>query len=337
MNMRDQKYINRCISLAKRAGKSTGINPKVGAVLVINNEIIAEAYHQGWGQLHAERELLNLVQKMCTKTDINLSEATLYTNLEPCCHFGKTPPCTDIIKETGINRVVFGMIDPNPVVAGEGITALVEAGIKVSGPVNSDLCIRMNRGYISVINKKRPWITIKSAQTKLGGYADKDGSPIKITSSKQDEWSHKNLRSTHDAIMVGVNTVNSDDCSLTTRLGYNKDEQKLYSSYRIILDPELQIKLDSKVICDEFTSDTIIITLKGDADKKNELMGRGIAIWECPIKDSVFDFSFIWNKCITPSNGFNGISSILVEGGPKTWNELKKQGYMDEEIILVGR
>jgi diaminohydroxyphosphoribosylaminopyrimidine deaminase / 5-amino-6-(5-phosphoribosylamino)uracil reductase len=333
--MRDLEYINRCISLASRAGKSTGINPKVGAVLVTNNEIIAEAYHQGWGQLHAERELLNLVQKMCTETDINLSDATLYINLEPCCHYGKTPPCTDIIIETGIKRVVFGMVDPNPVVAGEGISALEEAGIEVIGPVIPELCKRVNRGYISILENNRPWITIKSAQASNGKFANNDGSFLKITSVAQDEWSHKNLRATHDAIMVGVNTVNSDNCSLTTRKGLTKNEQKMYSSYRIILDPELQIKLDSKVISDEFTSDTIIITSKGDMDKKCELIDKGITIWECPIKDSIFDFSFIWNKCITPSNGFHGISSILVEGGPKTWSYLRNQYLVDEEIYLT--
>lgn len=315
--------IHRCLELAAQSSY-TGLNPKVGAVLVRNHHIVAEGYHHGWGMPHAEVDLL---------ADIEVQpEDVLYVNLEPCCHTGKTPPCTDIIIQKGIKTVVYGMQDPNPKVAGQGIARLREAGIEVIGPVLPELCTRLNRGFVSVVDKGRPYITLKSAQTREGEFANPDGSKLKITSQAQDEWSHTNLRATHDAVLVGVQTVLSDDPQLTVR----HSVQKMYSPYRIILDPDLRIALDAKVVTDEFVEKTIIVTTNSNQEYAEVLEKRGVTFWEVPRVDGLLNLAKLWEHCLHTTEDFHGISSILVEGGPTTWAAFRVTGYRDEEVSLVG-
>jgi len=262
----------------------------VGSVLVRGDKIIAEAFHQAFGQLHAERALLEHFDGRIQAKDV------MYVNLEPCCHHGKTPPCADIILENGIKKLVFGMTDPNPEVSGKGIGALKSQGVEVIGPVLPELCERFNRGFVSVQTKGRPWITLKKAQTRSGQISNKDGSPLKITDQIQDKWSHTHLRARHDAILVGVQTVINDDPELTVRFGNTS-----FQPIKIILDPNKRMPEDAKTIGDG----TIVV-------------------------DHPFDLS----QLIT-SLAQKGITSILVEGGERTWTSFKRIELVDEEVVLV--
>ncbi|MDO8469314.1 MAG: bifunctional diaminohydroxyphosphoribosylaminopyrimidine deaminase/5-amino-6-(5-phosphoribosylamino)uracil reductase RibD [Candidatus Peribacter sp.] len=333
-----EQSIHRCLILAEQGRGKVGTNPLVGAVLVRKGEIIAEAFHEGFGKAHAERRLLeNFDQKIS-------SEDVLYVNLEPCCHLGKTPACTDIIRERGVKHVVFGMVDPDPQVSGKGIVSLLKAGIRVTGPVSRARCEWLNRGFVSLRTKGRPWVTIRSARTKNGAIAKPDGSPLKITSEEQDRWTHRWLRGQHDAILVGVQTVIADDPQLTTRFGL-----ALPSPLRVILDPHFRIPMEARVVSDALASGTVIITAPAsapegatagrsgsDAAKWKVLKGRGVSIEEIPLRDGRFDFQELWKTLTTPSGDFHGIASVLIEGGAKTWQSFRKAGVLDEEVVLTG-
>ena len=253
----------------------------------------------------------------------------LYVNLEPCCHRNKkTPPCTDIIVERGIKTVVYGMQDPNPAVSGKGIEHLNKKGVQVIGPVLEQECKRLNRGFVSLMTKKRPWITMKKAQRVDGRIANDDGSFLKITSPKQDAWSHEFLRAKHDAILVGVGTIIADDPRLTVRFGEAKPPV-----WRIVLDASLRIPLSSKVMC----PGTIVVTVPSqDREKKDAIRRKGVRIVEIPFLLGAFDWQVLWKALMTPENDFYGISSILVEGGQKTWDAFYSAEMVDEEVTLVG-
>ncbi|MBU0767246.1 bifunctional diaminohydroxyphosphoribosylaminopyrimidine deaminase/5-amino-6-(5-phosphoribosylamino)uracil reductase RibD [Patescibacteria group bacterium] len=332
--MNHATFIHRCLLLAQQGRGKVGINPMVGSVLVRNDEIIAQAHHEGFGLPHAERSLLESIEGSIKPDDV------LYVNLEPCCHQGKTPPCTDIIIKKGIKHVVYGMKDPNLEVLGKGIEALRKAGIDVVGPVLPELCQRLNRGFISLQKNGRPYITLKHAQTRSGEISKPDGSPLKITSQEQDEWSHSYLRARHDAILVGAGTVITDDPQLTVRLKNKNLEQSL--TLRIVLDPNSSIPKDAQIMGEG----TLLINKeKKDCDQPREhpfvgadvIQEKGVMAEEVPVKNGVFDWESLWKVLTTPKDNFNGITSILVEGGAKTWDVFKKAGMIDEEVWLVGK
>ena len=318
--------MQRCCELAEKGRGSTGINPMVGAVLVRDGSVIAEGWHQLFGEDHAERELI----KKCEQ-DIQQDDA-LYVNLEPCAHEEKTPSCAQLIIDAGIRTVIYGMTDPNPKVAGKGISMLKAAGVTVIGPVDSVVCRRLNRGFVSLHEQGRPWITLKKAQTKDGSIAKDDGSRLCITSDEQNAWSHEHLRAKHDAILVGVQTIVSDDPQLTVRLSNKKVDQ--LNPLRIVLDPELRIPLNATVLTPDFAKNTLIITGEG-TPIPDELSKKGVRIIAVPFSD-VFDFPSVWKELMTPTDEFFGIKSILVEGGKKTWHIFEEAGLVDESIVLVG-
>ncbi len=338
-------FMRRCLQLAAGGRGRTGINPMVGAVLVRNGQIIAEGVHREFGRAHAERELLWKLEpanqsarsaRFGALREICSTDA-LYVNLEPCCHTDKkTPPCTDAIIKSGLKRVVFGMQDPNPSVCGRGLEILRASGIEVIGPVLEDECRRFNRGFLSLQEGRRPWITLKIARTRTGKVAHDDGSMMKITSTEQNAWSHEFLRARHDAILVGVGTILTDDSRLTMR-ACSGERVASSQPYRIVLDPTLRIPFAARVLNDDLVSKTIIVCMpEADSGKKSELRSRGAHIVECSVQDGSFDFSELWRLLTTPKNFFYGISSILVEGGPRTWDAFRKARMMDEEITLVG-
>ncbi len=328
-------FMHRCLELAEQGRGMTGINPLVGAVLVRGEKVIAEGFHAEFGKAHAERDLIENHEQKTYTTD------TLYVNLEPCCHTNKkTSPCTDIIIKSGIKNVVFGMRDPNPKVSGKGIAALQKAGVTVTGPVLEDECLRLNRGFVSLQKNHRPWITLKIARTVDGKIANDDRSMKKITNDEQNAWSHEFLRARHDAILVGVGTILTDDSRLTVRTptpSPSPEGRGETQPYRIVLDAHLQIPLTATLLNDEHVSKTIIVCVpEADAVKKSELQRRGARVMECPMQDGIFEFSALWKLLTTPRDFFYGISSILIEGGPKTWESFQKPGMLDEEITLVG-
>ncbi|MEK7563845.1 MAG: bifunctional diaminohydroxyphosphoribosylaminopyrimidine deaminase/5-amino-6-(5-phosphoribosylamino)uracil reductase RibD [Patescibacteria group bacterium] len=343
------QYIHRCLSLAARARGHTGINPMVGAVLVREGKIIAEAAHEQFGGLHAEA----LLFKKCIH---NIKqEDGLYTNLEPCCHQGKkTRPCTEAIIKSGIKRVIIGMVDPNPEVAGKGIAELRKNGIEVIGPIERAHSEWLNRGFVSLMTKGRPWITLKKAQTRGGAIACDDGSKMKITSEEQNRWSHQFLRAKHDAILVGVGTVVTDDPKLTSRIENGKLKIENYQPLRIVLDPDLRIPLSAKIVSGEMGKGTMVVTKDseesdpstplraGDPKDSNEKMrllrDRGVRIIQLPVDASgAFDLPALFRLLTTPTGDFYGVTSILVEGGRKTWEAFRKAKAVDCEVTLLGK
>ncbi len=304
----------------------------VGAKLVFRNSDIARGYHRGFGQIHAERDLL-----MNYQGDIP-SEAILYVNLEPCCHQGKTPPCTDIILKRGVQRVCFGMPDPDVRVAGQGIDLLRRNGVEVIGPVARAACEYFNRGFVTMRSKGRPWVILKSARTRDGQIAYADGAPLKITNEEQDRWSHEHLRSKVDAILVGVQTIINDDPHLTTRLVSTPQQEGLerYQPWRIIFDSSLRIPLASRVLTDPQASKTIVVTApEAPSGNKVALRGRGVRVFEVPLKEGSFAFGKLWEVLSSPTADFKGMTSLLVEGGAKTWDTFRKAGVVDEEVTLT--
>ncbi|MBM3231454.1 bifunctional diaminohydroxyphosphoribosylaminopyrimidine deaminase/5-amino-6-(5-phosphoribosylamino)uracil reductase RibD [Candidatus Peregrinibacteria bacterium] len=299
--------MRRCLLLAGRGRGLVGNGALVGAVLVSKEKIIAEGWHSAFGSEHAE---VNLIKKLDRKIP---HESGLYVNLEPCNHHGKTPPCTDAIIQSGIRRVVIGMWDPDPRVQGRGAAALRAAGIEVIGPVLPEECRRFNRGFVSARESSRPYITLKNARTLDGAFANPDGSKRKITSVSQDRWSHQFLRARHDAILVGAGTVLSDNPSLLVRLPHYEAPQP----YRILLDPAASIPGSAAVLVDENAERTIHIT-------------------DLPQENGRFVWKELWSLLMTPREGFHGVTSILVEGGPRVWKSFREEGCVDEEVTLMG-
>lgn len=316
-------FLHRCLKLAEQARGKTGINPMVGAVLVRDGEIIAEGFHSEFGKAHAELQLLEKYAQKIRSTD------TLYVNLEPCCHTKKkTPPCAQMLIKRGIKNVVIGMVDPNPEVSGKGMELLRSHGVTVTvaSGMTAD-CLRLNRGFVSLMTKGRPWITLKSARTMEGQIANEDGSPRRITSKDQDAWSHTMLRAKHDAILVGIGTVLRDDPELTVRFMDTPPEIT-----RIILDPNLKTPESARVV----QRGTIVVASLPEQKKANELEKKGVRILDVPTKKSVFDWDMLWESLMTPERDFYGISSILVEGGQRTWDEFRAAQFIDEDVTLIG-
>jgi len=325
-------FMRRCLQLAERGRGRVGNGALVGAVLVRDGAVIAEGWHAGFGELHAERALLQSFQGEVRSTDI------LYVNLEPCCHTGKTPPCTDIILQKGVRTVVYGLRDPDPRVAGQGIELLRSRGVTVIGPVARASCEYLNRGFLSVHTRQRPWITLKSARTRSGAIANSDGSRLKISSEKQDQWSHTMLRQRTDAILVGVGTILRDNPKLNTRFAQKiPQELGLHQPWRIVLDPMLRIPMDARIVTDEAVTRTMILTTPdAGAERRRELEKRGVSVRSVPLANGTFSFDALWKVLLTPVGSYIGLTSILVEGGAKTWEIFRTAKCLDEEVCLVG-
>jgi len=331
MRMTDHHFfMRRCCELAEQGRGKTGTNPMVGAVLMRDAKIIAEGFHEAFGKVHAERALLE------SFNDVQPDDI-LYVNLEPCCHTGKTPPCTDIMLERGIKHIVYGMQDSDTRVSGKGIKLLRSKGVDVIGPVMRASCERLNRGFISLQKNKRPYITLKKGMMLDGRSANIDGARLIITSKEQDIWSHTFLRSQHDAILVGIGTILKDDPILDCRLDSLKRD---LHPYRIILDARLQIPLESHVASDEHSNRTIVIhgpVINHEMDVTiKELLSCGVRTIEVPVINNAFEWSVLWQLLLMPVRDYCGMTSILVEGGSKTWDIFKKARMVDEEILLMG-
>ena len=245
------KYMERCIELASEGIGNTYPNPMVGCVIVHNNKIIGEGLHQQYGCNHAEVNAINSV----VDKDI-LKESTLYVNLEPCNHYGKTPPCTKLILEKGIKNVIIGSKDPNSHVLGGGISTLISNGCNVEYGIMKDECDLLNKRFFTYHNQKRPYIILKWAESKDGYISPKKSNRNKgdifwISNEESRKMSHY-FRSQEHSILVGVQTVIDDDPELTTRLVEGNNPK------RIVLDPNNRIPLNSKVLSNE--SETIIFS-----------------------------------------------------------------------------
>ncbi|MHB8882405.1 MAG: bifunctional diaminohydroxyphosphoribosylaminopyrimidine deaminase/5-amino-6-(5-phosphoribosylamino)uracil reductase RibD [Thermodesulfovibrionales bacterium] len=312
--MSDEIFIRRTLSLAKRAQGRTSPNPLVGAVLVKNGRTIAEGYHKMAGTPHAEAVALE-------RAGEKARGATLYVNLEPCCHTDKrTPPCTGRIIAAGIRRVVVAMTDPNPKVSGKGIAELQRAGITVVSGIEEDRARTLNEHYITYISTGRPFVILKTAMTLDGKIATPEGESQWITGEKARAEVQR-LRGSVDAVMTAIGTVRLDDPRLTCRIRGRR------SPLRIIIDPRLETGLDAQVL--SCPPDTVVVTREsGPAGKKLQLRQRGIGLLEHE-QDRV-DLAWLMKTL-----GSRGITSVLIEGGASLNSSCLESGIVDRVMFFI--
>jgi len=317
----DEYYIRECLQLARRGEGYVSPNPLVGAVIVRDGKIIGKGYHKRFGDAHAE---VNAIRD--ARGDVG--GATLYINLEPCCHYGKTPPCTDLIISSGIKRVVVGSIDRNPLVAGKGIKKLVEAGLDVTSGVMEEDCSRLNEFFFKWVTTGLPFVTLKIAQTLDGKIATATGDSKWVSSEESRKIVHT-LRSKYDAVLVGSNTIKVDDPELTVRLLRGRNP------HRILLDGDLSIPLKAKVLSDEFCSRTIVVANRKNQQKQwrkiQKLQTQGVKVIFVPA-----DASRKLNlRAVLRKLGEMSITSMLVEGGGKVYTSFLRSKLVDKVLIFI--
>ena len=333
--MSDEKYMELALSLAERGAGRVSPNPMVGAVIVKNGRIIGEGWHARYGGLHAERNAL----ADCEKRGENPKGATIYVTLEPCCHHGKTPPCTDALIAAGIARVVIGSEDPNPLVAGKGIRQLREAGIEVSSGVLKEACDRLNRVFFHYITHHTPYVVMKYAMSMDGKIAAYTGNSRWITGEAARQNVHRD-RNRYTAIMAGIGTVLADDPLLTCRIPEGKNPT------RIIADTHLQIPLDAQIVKTAREVPTILAVGIRDTsapDTQTETDSKVATLQEagCQIlfvptdEDGHLHLPSLMEKL-----GSMGIDSILLEGGSRlNWSALSAgqvhllQAYLAPKLL----
>ena len=324
--------MQRAIALARKGAGFVNPNPMVGCVIVKNGKIIGEGYHEYYGGFHAERNAL-------TKNVADFQDATLYVTLEPCCHHGKTPPCTDIIIEKCIKKVVVGLLDPNPLVAGKGISILQNAGIEVVTGVEEDKIKELNKVFLKYIKTKRPYVLLKTAMTLDGKIASHTGDSKWITNEKSRQLVHK-LRSEMMGIVAGIGTVKADDpmlnCRVESQQTTDNRQQTLTKAVRqpirIIVDTKASISLESQIVKTANEYRTILaVSCQLSAISKLELLKSfNVEILFCEEKDGHVDISDLVNKL-----GEMGIDSLLLEGGATLNAAFLEAGCVDEVYAFI--
>ena len=312
----DARYMRRAIELAKKGEGFTNPNPMVGAVIVKHGRIIGEGYHERCGLLHAERNAIASLTESAEDADI-------YVTLEPCCHHGKTPPCTDAIIENRIGRVIIGSRDPNPLVAGGGVKRLEDAGIEVVTDFLREECDELNPVFFKYIVTKQPYVVLKYAMTMDGKIATRTGESKWIT-GEEARQQVQYLRHKYMAIMAGSGTVIADDPMLNVRV------DGLKSPVRIICDSGLSIPADSNIVRTADKYRTIIAYCTGDDYKERGLKERGIELMHVPGADGRVDIAGMM-KCL----GEEGIDSVLVEGGGTLNDSLLREGLVDRVEVFM--
>lgn len=294
----DNQYMQIALNLAAKALGRTTPNPMVGAVLVKDGRIIGQGYHQKAGTPHAEIHALR-------EAGPAAEEATLYVTLEPCVHYGRTPPCTDAIIKARIKHVVIAAADPNPLVAGRGVEALQKAGITTTVGMMEKEANRLNEVFNKFITSAKPFVVLKSAMSLDGKIATRTGHSQWITGPEARQFGHK-LRDQYDAIMVGIGTVLADDPRLTARLRNSQGKNPL----RIILDSNARIPLESKVIADREAPTFIVVTKQAPASQIAALQAAGASVLVAETKKGRVDLPSLMDEL-----GKRHITSVLIEGG----------------------
>lgn len=319
--MTDSEYMRKALELAEKGMGYVSPNPMVGTVIVKDGRIIGKGYHEKYGELHAERNAF----ADCRESP---EGADLYVTLEPCCHYGKTPPCTDIIIEKKIKRVFIGSSDPNPLVSGKGVKILENHGIEVFQEVLKDECDKLNEVFFHYITTKMPFVIMKYAMTIDGKIACYNGESKWITGEQSRMNVHKD-RHKYSAIMVGVNTVINDNPMLTCRIGNGVNPT------RIICDTNLRTPPDCNILNTANEIPTIIATCCTDKNKQSEYINRGCKIILTDMKNNHVDLNQLMIKL-----GEIKIDSIILEGGGElNWSALKSgivdkvQAYISPKIF----
>ena len=312
-----QKYIDRCVQLARNGLGLTYPNPMVGSVVVHNGKIIGEGWHHKAGQAHAEVNAINAV-----KNKDLLKSATIYVSLEPCSHYGKTPPCSNLIIDSGIRKVVIGTVDPFSEVSGNGIAKLMTAGCEVLVGMQEEACRELNKRFFTFHLKKRPYIILKWAQSADGflspekeGYEKRE--PIWISNLYSKQLVHK-WRAEEQAIMVGTNTAVADNPKLNTRLWRGKNP------VRVVLDRQLRIPRNSHLF------DGSVKTIIFCAEKTKEEPSKNV-IFE------TLDFKAPIAEKICSSLFKHEVQSVIIEGGSQTLQTFIDSGFWDEARVFTGK
>ncbi|MBP5304597.1 MAG: bifunctional diaminohydroxyphosphoribosylaminopyrimidine deaminase/5-amino-6-(5-phosphoribosylamino)uracil reductase RibD [Lachnospiraceae bacterium] len=316
--MTDEDYMRRAIELAKKGEGRTNPNPLVGAVIVKNGEIIGEGYHERYGSLHAERNAL----KNCK---VSPEDATIYVTLEPCCHYGKQPPCSLALIDSGVKKVVIGSRDPNPLVSGKGVMQLKEAGIEVVTDFLKEECDALNEVFFCFMEKKRPYVALKYAMSADGKITDNEGKSQWITGETARGHVHT-LRNKYAGIIAGIDTVLADDPMLNVR-GIEDPTQPV----RIILDTNGKIPVSSKLVQSATEIPLIVACARIEAGKKQLLTDLGVKVLILPIKDGRVDLNALLEALYEEK-----IDSILVEGGGRVNGSFLTEGLFDKVYAYVG-
>ena len=305
----NQVYMLRAIELAKKGIGKVNPNPLVGAVIVKDDRIIAEGYHARYGDLHAERNAFAHLTE-------DAKGAEMYVTLEPCCHYGKQPPCTQAIIEHGIRKVYVGSDDPNALVAGKGIRQLEEAGIEVETHVLKEECDALNPVFFHYITTKTPYVVMKYAMTLDGKIACDNGKSQWITAKRARDRVQE-TRNALKGIMVGVQTVIADDPSLTCRIPDGRNP------VRIVCDSHLRIPLSSKLVQTAQEIPTIVATVSSDSEQRKALEKKGVRVLTTKERNGRVDL-----KKLMLLLGEEKVDGILLEGGGTLNQSALEQGIV---------
>ncbi|WP_339146555.1 MULTISPECIES: bifunctional diaminohydroxyphosphoribosylaminopyrimidine deaminase/5-amino-6-(5-phosphoribosylamino)uracil reductase RibD [unclassified Sutcliffiella] len=315
--MDDQYYMKFAIDLAKRATGQTSPNPVVGSVVVKDGEIVGFGAHLKAGESHAEVNAIKMAGSNKTKG------STVYVTLEPCSHYGKTPPCSDLLIQSEVNRVVIASVDPNPLVAGKGIEKLRKAGIEVDLGICQEEALALNKVFFHYLKTNQPYVTLKTAASLDGKTATHTFESKWITGAEARLDVHQ-YRHQHDAILVGVGTVLADNPSLTTRLP-NGGKNPI----RIILDTQLRTPLHAKVVTDGEAPTWIITGAKPDVEKEKALQNKdGVRVLSLPsLKVDIVPLLSLL--------GEEGVTSLFVEGGSTVNGSFLKEKAINQVITYI--
>jgi len=314
--MNDEFWMRRVLRLAKRGRGRTSPNPMVGAVLLKDGRIVGEGYHEEAGKEHAEIIAIR-------RAGENAKGATLYLNLEPCTHYGKTPPCVPKVVEAGVRRVVVGMEDPNPLVKGKGMERLKEAGIDVDAGVLEEDCKKLNEAFCKFILKKEPFIILKAAATLDGKIATSEGDSKWISGEASRHFVHR-LRSQVDGVLVGIGTVLKDDPQLTARVRGGRDP------YRIVVDTRLRIREEARIFGDSPSKAIVATTELASRDRVEKIEKMGARVLILDSKDERVDLPGLLSKL-----GEIGMVSVMAEGGSRINGSLLDGGLIDKVLLFL--
>ncbi|WP_245621626.1 bifunctional diaminohydroxyphosphoribosylaminopyrimidine deaminase/5-amino-6-(5-phosphoribosylamino)uracil reductase RibD [Sedimenticola selenatireducens] len=325
MTPEDFSFMARAIRLAEQGIYTTHPNPRVGCVLVREGEIVGEGFHRRAGEPHAERNAL-------AEAGERARGATAYVTLEPCCHHGRTPPCSDGLIEAGVARVVVAMTDPNPRVAGQGIAQLEAAGIRVDQGVMTDQAMALNPGFIARMSRGRPFVRCKLAMSLDGRTAMASGESKWITGAEARKDVQR-LRARSDAIVTGIGTVLADNPSMNVRLSVAElpgveSAAYLLQPLRVVLDPDLQISPAARLL--SLPGETLIVTTSENEKRRQALLAVGAEVILLPRHGIGIDLDLLMERLAQ-----SGINEVLIESGPTLAGAAVAADVVDELVIYA--
>lgn len=314
----DEEYMRQALAIARFAAGRTSPNPLVGAVIVNGGRIVGQGWHRKAGTPHAEVHALRQAGELA-------NGATLYVTLEPCSHYGKTPPCSEAVIQSGIKRVVVAMRDPNPLVAGRGLEALRTAGIQVEEGILQAEAEALNEVFLKWIATRRPLVALKMAMTLDGKIATAAGQSKWITNEASRRYAHR-LRDLYDGILVGIGTVLADDPSLTARLPEGGK-----NPVRIVVDSSARTPVSSKLVTDQKAPTIIAVTEQAPPERIERLKQQGaeVLVFQSDANGKVP------LRALLQQLGENEICSLLVEGGSSVHGAFVAQGLVDQVYAFI--